>query len=143
MKPAALSKAIEIIAACFILLFIYTATSKLLSYETFVINIKKSPLIGFASSFLGWTIPVTEIVIAVLLFVPRYRRTGLFFSFGLMAVFTTYIAYMLIISSQLPCSCGGIISKLSWRQHLWINVFLTLVAAIAIYFNNRLKSLFE
>lgn len=143
MKPTALSKIIEIIAAVFILLFVYTATSKLLSHQTFLINLKKSPLIGFASSFLGWTIPVTEIIIAVLLFVPRYRRTGLLFSFGLMTVFTLYIAYMLMTSSHLPCSCGGVISKLTWQQHLWLNVFLTLIAATAIYLNNRLKFLLQ
>jgi len=143
MKPATLSKAIEIIAAIFILLFVYTATSKLLSHQTFVINLKKSPLIGFASGFLSWAVPVIEITISILLFVPPLRKTGLVSSFGLMTLFTVYIAYMLMTSSRLPCSCGGVISKLSWQQHLWLNVFLTLLAATAMYLSKRQKFLLQ
>jgi hypothetical protein len=41
MKPSAFSKAIEIVAALFILLFVYTATSKLLAHQAFVISLKK------------------------------------------------------------------------------------------------------
>jgi hypothetical protein len=143
MKPTVLSKAIEIIAALFILLFVYTATSKLLSHQTFVISLHKSPLLSFASGFLAWAVPVIEIAISVLLFVPRLRRTGLVSAFGLMTLFTAYIAFMLMTSSHLPCSCGGIISKLSWQQHLWLNVFLTALAATSICLNNRLKFLLQ
>lgn len=143
MKPSAFSKAIEIVAALFILLFVYTATSKLLAHQAFVISLKKSSLLGFASGFLSWTVPVIEIWVSVLLFVPRFRKAGLLSSFGLMATFTVYIAYMLLASSHLPCSCGGVISKLTWRQHLWLNVFLTLLAATAVYLNNRLKFLLQ
>lgn len=143
MKPLALSKAIEIIAALFILLFVYTATSKLLSHQTFLIILKKSPLIGFASGLLSWGVPAIEIAISVLLFLPHLRKLGLIASLSLMTLFTLYIAFMLITSSNLPCSCGGVISKLSWQQHLWLNVFLTIAAALAIYFNNRLKFLLQ
>ena len=143
MKPSALAKTTEIISALFILLFVYTATSKLLSHQAFVINLEKSPLIGFASGLLSWAVPIIEIVISVLLFVPRFRKTGLVSSFGLMTVFTVYIAYMLTTSSHLPCSCGGVISKLTWQQHLWLNVFLTLLAATAMYLNIRQKFLLQ
>lgn len=143
MKHSSLAKTIEIIAAVFILLFVYTATSKLLAHQTFIINLEKSPLVGSASSFLSWAVPTIEIVISILLFVPRFRKTGLLFSFSLMTLFTAYIGYMLITSSHLPCSCGGVISKLSWQQHLWLNIFLTLLAATAMYLNNRLKFLLQ
>lgn len=143
MKPSALSRITEIIAAVFILLFVYTATSKLFSHQTFIITLNKSPLISFASGFLSWAIPVIEILIAVLLFVPRFRGIGLIASFSLMTIFTIYIAYMLVTSSHLPCSCGGVISKLSWPQHLWLNAFLTILAATTLFINNRLKFLLQ
>ena len=143
MKPSSLAKTTEIISAFFILLFVYTATSKLLTHKTFLISLNKSPLLSIASGFLSWTIPAIEIAISILLFVPRFRRTGLLFSFSLMTLFTVYIAYMLMTSSHLPCSCGGVISKLTWQQHLWLNVFLTMLAASAIYLSNRLKFLLQ
>ena len=143
MKPIALSKVIEIITAIFILLFVYMATSKLLSHQKFVISLNKSPLLSFASGLLSWTIPAIELLISILLFLPYYRKLGLLASFAIMILFTVYIAYTLIASSHLPCSCGGMISTLNWQQHLWLNVFLTLLAATAIYFNNRLKFLLQ
>lgn len=143
MKPVALSKTIEIIAALFILLFVYTATSKFLSHRIFVITLSESPLLSFASGFIAWAIPALEILISVVLFMPSHRRAGLIASLILMIVFTIYIAYMLMTSSNLPCSCGGIVSKLSWRQHLWLNVFLAALAATGLYFSNRLKFLLQ
>lgn len=143
MKPSALSRITEIIAALFILLFVYTATSKLFSHQAFVVTLNRSPLIAFAGNFLSWAIPAIEILIATLLFVPRFRRTGLIASFILMTMFTIYIAYMLATSSHLPCSCGGVISKLSWPQHLWLNVLLVTLAATALFLNNRLKFLLQ
>ena len=143
MKPSTLARTTEIISAFFILLFVYTATSKLLSHQTFVINLKKSPLIAFASGFLSWAIPSIEIIIAVLLFFPRFRRLGLLASFGLMTVFTIYIAYMLLTSSHLPCSCGGVISKLSWKEHLWLNVLFSVLAAFSLCLQQRFKFLLQ
>jgi hypothetical protein len=143
MKPSVISKIIEIIASVFILLFVYTATSKLIAHDTFLISLKKSPVISFASSFISWVIPLIEILISVFLLVPSFRKIGLMASLFLMTAFTIYIAYMLLTSSQLPCSCGGVIAMLSWKEHLWLNIFLTMLAATGIFINKRPKFLFE
>lgn len=143
MKPLALTKTIEAISAVFILLFIYTGITKLQAHKIFLITLTSSPLLSFASDFLSWAIPVVELIIVAALFIPRYRVTGLKASAVLMALFTTYIGYMLLTASKLPCSCGGIIKKLSWEQHLWLNVFLTLLALTAIYLQRRLKFLLQ
>jgi hypothetical protein len=68
---------------------------------------------------------------------------GLLASFGLMTVFTIYIAYMLLTSSHLPCSCGGVISKLSWKEHLWLNVLLSVLAAFSLCLQQRFKFLLQ
>ena len=143
MKSSTLAKTTEIIAALFILLFVYTATNKLLLHNTFLISLEKSPLIGFASDILSWLIPSVEILISLMLLIPRFRKVGLLASFILMTSFTIYIAYMLITSPYLPCSCGGVINKLSWEGHLWLNIFLMLLAAAPLYLQKRLKFLFE
>lgn len=143
MKRPALSKAIEIIAAVFILLFVYTATSKLIAHNTFLIALSESPLKGFGMPLISWLVPIAELLIAILLFTPRFRKFGLIGSLILMTLFTFYIVYMLLFSPHLPCSCGGLISKLSWQQHLWLNVFLTLLAATAIHLSNKLKFLLQ
>lgn len=143
MKSSAISKTIEIISAIFILLFVYTAASKLMTHQAFLGSLKSSPLLNFAGPFLSWTVPAVEILVAAMLFTPNYRETGLFAAFYLMVLFTIYIGYMLIAVSHLPCSCGGIISKLSWKQHLYLNAFFVVLAATGIYFNRRLKFLLQ
>jgi hypothetical protein len=143
MKPAAINKAIELIAAVFILLFVYTAVTKLISHKVFLITLNASPILNFAGGFLSWAVPVVELVIVASLFMPRYRSNGFIAAAIMMMLFTIYIGYMLISASKLPCSCGGIIKNLSWRQHLGLNVFLTAMALTAIFLNKRLKFLLQ
>jgi hypothetical protein len=51
-------------------------------------------------------------------------------------MFTFYIVIILNFSSFIPCSCGGILEKLGWREHLIFNIFflfLALAAAVLFY----------
>ena len=126
---------IEIICFLFIVLFFYAAGSKLLNYKAFVGQIGKSPLLTEYATWMAWLIPVTELVVVGLLVVPRWRKPGLYASFTLMALFTLYIAAILIFtdSKDLPCSCGGVLNSLSWKQHLIFNVFFTALAWAGIH----------
>jgi len=127
----------EIIAALFILLFVYTATSKLLEFYSFRTVLSRSPLIGKNAFLLAWVLPLAELVIALLLFFPRSRRLGLWASLGLMVLFTAYLGYMITFASHLPCSCGGVIRHMTWTQHLVFNFFFTLLALTAIWWEKR------
>ena len=50
-----------------------------------------------------------------------------------MTIFTLYIGYMVAFVPKLPCSCGGIIQKMSWNQHLIFNVGFILLGVYAIW----------
>lgn len=126
------STTIEIIYGLLILLFVYTAASKLLSYKSFVAVLDQSPLMQGKAVTVGWLLPVVELGVSVLLFLPSTKELGLYLSFGLMVLFTAYIAYMVMFTPHLPCSCGGVIKQLSWKQHLLFNVFFILVAFAGI-----------
>nr|WP_276834881.1 MauE/DoxX family redox-associated membrane protein [Chryseobacterium cucumeris] len=60
---------------------------------------------------------------------------GLIGSFVLMLIFTGYIALLLSKSKNLPCSCGGILEKMSWNQHLYFNIGCVTLSAIALGLN--------
>ncbi len=120
---------LECISALLILLFIYTATSKLLSHNSFVFTLSQSPLLQQYSIPLSWIIPLTEILISCFLFIPPLRKTGLLFSVLLMTAFTVYISYMIAFTPRLPCSCGGVIKSLTWKEHLLLNISFILIAA--------------
>ena len=129
----------EIISAMFILLFVYTATTKLIEHESFKAVLSQSPLIGIEATLISWVLPVLELLIAILLFFPAMRTWGFTGAFILMAIFTFYIAYMILFAKNLPCSCGGVISRMSWSQHLIFNIFFTALAVIALWLTLRNK----
>src|SRR5215217_6858645 len=113
---------IEIISSLLILLFVYTASSKLLALDSFKSVLSKSPLIGEKAFFIAWALPVTELIVSLLLFIPGTRLWGLYGSAILMTAFTTYLGYMIAVSPHLPCSCGGVLKQMTWNQHLVFNV---------------------
>jgi len=123
---------VQITAALFILLFLYTATSKLADYHSFQLQMSKSPFITNYANLLVWLVPMVEIGTAALLMFPKTVLPGLFASFGLMAFFSLYVFGILYFSQEIPCSCGGIISSMSWEQHLGFNCVFVVLAIIAI-----------
>lgn len=125
----------EIVAANFILLFVYTGVTKLIEHDKFSTALFKSPLLHSYYNVVAFSIPIMELLTAGFLFTPGTRRFGLVLSLLLMTVFTIYIAYMIAFTPHLPCSCGGIISSLSWKAHLILDTILTLLAASAVFDN--------
>lgn len=120
------------IASIFIFLFTYTALSKFFDFKNFTNILGQSPLIGKVNILLGWALPLLELMTAVLLFFPKTRLSGLYASLFLMCVFTIYIGYMITFAPHLPCSCGGVIRQLTWKQHLLLNILLVSTAGIGI-----------
>jgi hypothetical protein len=123
---------VEIIASLLLLLFSYTAVNKLVGYNRFVEQLSKSSYLESYATVVAWLIPATECLIALLLLFKKTRLTGLFASFGLMLAFTVYIYMMLHYSYYVPCSCGGVLAKMSWTQHFWFNVVFTMLALTGI-----------
>lgn len=123
---------VEICAALLIILFGYTALDKFYNHHIFQITLTKSPIIHSVAPIVSWVIPVVEILIVAGLFFIRTRLFAFYTSFFLLILFTTYIAYMVKFVPNLPCSCGGVIAKLSWGQHIIFNSFFILVSLIPI-----------
>lgn len=122
----------DLVCGLFIVLFLYTALSKLLDYEKFRVQLGQSPLLTNFAGFAAWAVPAAEIVLVLLLVIPKMRLTGLYGSFALMVMFTGYIVAILNFSDYVPCSCGGIVSQLSWSEHLVFNIAFTAFAAIGV-----------
>lgn len=122
----------ESLAAVLVFLYIYTGLSKYQSLNTFQVVLGKSILIKAYSIPISLVLPGFEILLAIALAIPKTRRLGFLTSAYLLSAFTLYLLYMIKFSPKLPCSCGGIISQLSWRQHIILN---TILIATSIYGN--------
>lgn len=131
------TKIVEFISYFFILLFCYAGISKLMDFENFQVQISASPFLSEFSEFLPHTIIIVEFLITGLLCYRKTRNIGLLGSFVLMFIFTGYIAFILSTSDNLPCSCGGILEKMSWHQHLYFNIGCVILSVIALGLNLR------
>ncbi|WP_379964471.1 MauE/DoxX family redox-associated membrane protein [Epilithonimonas sp. UC225_85] len=131
------TRVVEFIGYFFILLFCYASISKIMDFENFQIQISESPLLSAYAAFLPFAIIILELIIAGLLCYRKTRNTGLIGSFILMLIFTGYIFFIIRTSENLPCSCGGILEKMSWHQHLYFNIGCIVISVIALGLNLR------
>lgn len=133
-----------------IFLFAYTAVSKLnlfsysipfswehfkfIDVSSFKEAMSKSPVLRPYIHQLAWLIPSSEIVACILLLFNKTKTAGYFLSLLLLTLFTAYITYILnTYTHNLPCVCGGVISLMSWTQHLFFNYFFIILTIRAIY----------
>jgi hypothetical protein len=122
---------------------VYTAVSKLLDYSTFKLQLAKSPFISQLASIVVWALPVGELLAAAALIFKPTRLLGLYASLFLMTMFTAYIWAMLNYSYDIPCSCGGILSKMGWEEHLWFNAAFVIVCIIGILAKVNINTIVE
>ncbi|KAA2244556.1 hypothetical protein F0L74_00845 [Chitinophaga agrisoli] len=132
---------VDIIAYLFIILFIYASVNKLLDYDNFSTELGKSPLLTAFAGYVAWAVPAVELVVVILLTVPKWMLAGFYAAFSLMTMFTAYIVAILNFSDYIPCSCGGVLQNMTWNQHLVFNIFFVILgfAGIMLYENEDTK----
>ena len=130
---------IDVIVTLLMILWVYASLSKLLEYNIFKFQLGQSPYLTKWNGELALVLPLGELMVALLLLSNRWRLLGLYLSFFLMLLFTGYIYSMLHFSHYVPCSCGGILSKMSWEFHLIFNIVFTLLALFGILISIDLK----
>lgn len=130
---------LEIICFLFIVLFLYAAVSKLLDFDNFRIQLGQSPVLTAFADRVVWIVPALEMIISIMLVSSRSRLLGLYTFVGLMSMFTTYIIIILNFSTYIPCSCGGILENLGWKEHLAFNFCFLLLGIVAILMSSVQK----
>ncbi|MCR8668236.1 hypothetical protein NO995_11115 [Aestuariibaculum sp. M13] len=124
-----------------VLLFLYAAISKLIDYDHFKWQLRQSPFISSIADLLSWLIPTIEIGLSIALISNKYRLISLLVSLTLLISFTTYLIVVLFSSDNIPCSCGGVLTSLGWKNHIFFNLTFTLVNIIGILFLKHKKSI--
>ncbi|MEJ0055985.1 MAG: MauE/DoxX family redox-associated membrane protein [Bacteroidota bacterium] len=130
---------LEIICFLFILLFAYAAVIKLLDYQKFTVQIGQSPLLTGFGDLIPWLVISIELVISIALLFQRVRLIAFFASFSLMVMFTSYVIAILLFSPYVPCSCGGVLEKMGWTEHLVFNTAFIILGFIGITLQSSKK----
>ncbi len=129
----------KIVSFLFIVLFVYTATSKFIDIKQFCLRLERFPMISSYAIWIAWGVPIIEVLISILFFFPKYTLTALYASFSLMSIFTIYIMLVLNLSNDIPCSCGGILQALNWKEHLIFNIVFIALALLGILLIKKSK----
>lgn len=140
IKTVHKNRIVEAICILYALLFFYAAINKLMDYQKFQVQLGQSPLLSVYADWVAILVPVLEIIIALLLFYKPLRTIALYCSCFLMVMFTTYIVIILNFSSFVPCSCGGVLEKLGWTEHLIFNIGFVVLGVIAILLESHKKN---
>jgi len=124
-----------------ILLFAYTGSSKLLGHQLFLSHLMQIQLLKTIAEPVSYLLPAVEILTAIFLAIDKMEILGLWLAAFLMTTFTIYVGAMLILKSSLPCTCGGVISSMTWKQHLLFNIFFMLLSwnTLLHYYNPVVK----
>jgi putative oxidoreductase len=129
---------IQLITAALVILFSYTALSKLVDFEDFHRQLSNQVFSNWAADILWVLLPLTEIVVCVLLVIKRTRLVGFYISLILMTVFTGYMALVILnIFDRVPCSCGGVLKSMGFPTHFFFNLFFLILSAFAIRLSNQ------
>lgn len=128
LKSASLPYLEEFFALPLAFLFFYTGILKLYDWKSSVLSMHNQVIPEWSILPLIYGLPLLEIILAILLLFPAFRVYGYLGSTVLLSLFTGYVAYVWLgFADRVPCSCGGIISSLSWGQHLIFNLFFLLL----------------
>lgn len=128
---------------CFLLivLFTYTAFSKWLNMDAHLYAMRNQPFSRPVNDFLAYALPVVEIITVILLVINSTRLLGLYISLLLMALFTAYVSAVLLnFFGRVPCSCGGVIEQLGWKEHLVFNIFFLSISIVAIRLHKHIHA---
>jgi hypothetical protein len=124
----------QLIVLLLVALYSYTATAKWTDFTRFRNEMMNQPFAHWVAQLLIYILPALELTIALGLLLEKFRKPALLFSSVLLSLFTLY-AFVIIIGgfNRIPCSCGGFISGMTWIEHL----FFTLTLSIASFWSFR------
>lgn len=128
---------ITVVSCLYIFLFVYAAVSKLLDFQNFQVQLGQSPLLSAFAVSVSIAVPLVELILVALLLFSKFRLIGLYGSYVLMTMFSAYIVIILNFSSFTPCSCGGVLEKMSWTAHLVFNIVFVLLSVTAILLESK------
>ena len=129
---------IQLIVAALVILFSYTALSKLVDFENFHRQLSNQVFSNWMADILWIFLPLTEIAVCVLLVIKRSRLIGLYISLILMTAFTGYMGLVVLnIFDRVPCSCGGVLKSMGFTTHFFFNLFFLILSAIAIRLSDQ------
>jgi len=123
-----------------ILFWLYVGMDKIWIHDAFELSLVHQPLIGSFAPVLSWLMPLLEISLAVLLFMPlkKLEYLGWSVSLLLILIFSIYIALGVFgILKNAPCMCSSFLTNVNRITHLWINALLFILTLAGLFLSRK------
>ncbi|MGJ1271004.1 MauE/DoxX family redox-associated membrane protein [Sphingobacterium siyangense] len=123
-----------------ILFWLYVGMDKIWIHDAFELSLVHQPLIGAFAPVLSWLMPLLEISLAVLLFMPlkKLEYLGWSVSLLLILIFSIYIALGVFgILKNAPCMCSSFLTNVNRITHLWINALLFILTLAGLFLSRK------
>lgn len=121
------------IAAALVILYFYTAISKMIDYTAFRGQMLNQAFPSWVAHLLIWLLPPAELLAVLMLTTQSLRLAGMWLSTLMMSAFTVYIGLVLTdFYDRTPCSCGGVVSQLSFQGHFVFNLFFLALSILGV-----------
>src|SRR5690606_38027169 len=118
--------------------WLYVALDKLWNLDGFHASLLKQPFPNWWADVLFWLLPITELGVAVLFALRRFRSIPYLLSALLMFVFTVYIGLGVAgLYAKRPCSCASVFHGMSWERHLIVNIALLGISLYGYYLSQK------
>ena len=135
---------LNIMITLLILLFTYTAVSKLADLSEFEKQLRNQVIPIWSVGILLWLLPVTELVVAAMLMSGKYRVSGLSVSVVLMLVFSIYMGLATFhVFDRRPCSCGGVLRSMGFTTHFIFNLTFLFFSIASLRLQKSLDAVLE
>jgi len=129
---------LELIYAMLVILWSYASVTKLSNMERSRLQMLNQIFPPWIAEVLAWLVPLTELLLAILLLFRGTRPKALFGSLFLLVAFSGYVGLVMTgIFGRIPCSCGGILTGMSYSVHLVFNLCYTAIAAAGLYLQHH------
>jgi putative oxidoreductase len=127
---------VKLVPLLLVILFAYTGTAKLIGHQKMLSQLQDTGLPGPLPQLAAYLVPIAELLIALLLIFESSRLVGLWTAAIALFFFTGYVA-VILSGGHIPCSCGGVIAAMNWKQHLYFNIFFLLLSILSLYYHKK------
>lgn len=133
MRRNQLTKILSAFYILLLVLFVYSATDKLLDFASFRAVLHKSPIVGEKAPVVAWALPLLEFGISLLLLFRRTRRQGLWSALVLLAIYSGYLLVQSFLLGESIYYSAGVLKQVTWWQHLIINFLLISLTVLGLW----------
>jgi putative oxidoreductase len=132
---------LSIMITSLILLFTYTAVSKLHDLADFERQLRNQVIPKWSVKPLLWLLPLVELAVVAMLLSKPFRLAGLWASCFLMFVFSIYMGLVVLnVFDRVPCSCGGVLRNMGFTTHFIFNLTFLFFSIASVRIQNSLDA---